>query len=71
MVLAMRLAAAARPEDALIETLDALARAREGGDPKALAACYALLAKLYAAGGRVDAAGELRALTASVSGAHP
>ncbi len=71
IALAMRLAAADHPEDALIETLDALARAREGGERKALAACYALLAKLYAAVGRVDAAGELRALAASVSGLHP
>jgi hypothetical protein len=71
IALAMKLATAACPEEALIETLEALARAREGGEPKALAACYALLAKLYAAVGKVDAAGELRALASGVAELHP
>jgi hypothetical protein len=71
IALAMKLAAAACPEEALIETLQALARAREGGEPKALAACYALLAKLYAAVGKVDAADDLRALASSVADLHP
>jgi hypothetical protein len=64
LALAVGLAAVARPEDALIATLDALARAREDGESKALAACYALLAKIYAGVGKVDAAGELGALAA-------
>jgi hypothetical protein len=62
LALAMALAAAARPQEALMEGLEALARAREDKDPKALAACYALLAKLYASVGKNDAAGELRDL---------
>lgn len=62
LALAVGFAAVARPEDALIATLDALARAREAVEPRALAACYALLAKLYAAVGKADAACELGAL---------
>ncbi len=72
LALAVGLASVARREDALIETLDALARAREGGEPKASAACYALLAKLYAAVGKIDAAGELGVLSAAnTTGARP
>jgi hypothetical protein len=71
IALALGLVEVGRPEDALIETLDALARAREGKDPKALAACYALLAKLYVGVGRVDAAGELRALASMAAAVHP
>jgi hypothetical protein len=60
LALAMMLSIAARPEDALLETLDALARAREADDPKAIGACMALLAKLYAGAGLSDAATALR-----------
>jgi hypothetical protein len=60
LALAMMLSIAARPEDALLETLDALARAREADDPKAIGACMALLAKLYAGAGLSDAASALR-----------
>jgi hypothetical protein len=60
LALAMTLAIAGRPEEALLEALDALARAREAQDPKALDACMALLAKLYAAAGRADEAAALR-----------
>jgi hypothetical protein len=60
LALAMMLSIAARPEDALLETLDALARAREADDPKAIGACMALLAKLYAGAGFSDAATALR-----------
>jgi len=69
--LAMALAMLSRPEDALMEALDALARAREDGDPKGLAACYALLAKLYAAVGKIDAAAELRGLAAGAADPSP
>ena len=69
--LALGLADVGRPEDALIETLDALARAREARDPKALAACYALLAKLYASVGKIDEARELRNLASSPAAVHP
>jgi hypothetical protein len=59
LALAMTLSIAQRPEDALLEGLDALARAREADDAKAVAACMALLAKLYVAAGRADEASAL------------
>ncbi|HEY1694953.1 MAG TPA: hypothetical protein VGG39_22450 [Polyangiaceae bacterium] len=62
LALAMGLAMAGRLEDALLEAVDALARAREAHDPKAVGACMALLAKLYAGVGR---AGEAQALRES------
>jgi hypothetical protein len=60
LALAMTLAIAGRPEEALLEALDALARAREGQDPKAVGACMALLAKLYASAGMPVEAASLR-----------
>jgi hypothetical protein len=60
LALAMTLAIAGRPEEALLEALDALARAREAQDRKALDACMALLAKLYAGAGRAEEAAALR-----------
>ena len=65
--LAMMLSSAGRPEEALLEALDALARAREGHDARALGACMALLAKLYAGVGLWDAASALRDAMASGS----
>ncbi|HTQ45143.1 MAG TPA: hypothetical protein VMI75_20425 [Polyangiaceae bacterium] len=59
LALAMTLAIAGRPEEALLEALDALARAREAKDAKAVGACMALLAKLYS---RVGRGGEATAL---------
>jgi hypothetical protein len=59
LALAMTLAIANRPEEALLEGLDALARAREAQDAKAIGACMALLAKLYAAAGHGDEASAL------------
>jgi hypothetical protein len=59
LALAMTLSLAQRPEDALLEALDALARAREADDAKAVAACTALLAKLYVATGRTEEASAL------------
>jgi hypothetical protein len=59
LALAMTLSLAQRPEDALLEALDALARAREADDAKAMAACTALLAKLYVAVGRAEEASAL------------
>jgi hypothetical protein len=56
LALAMTLSIAQRSDEALLEALDALARAREAGDAKAVAACMALLAKLYAGAGRGDEA---------------
>lgn len=54
LALAFALATAGQPDDALLEGLDALARAREAKDSRAQAACLAFLAKLFA---RVGAAG--------------
>jgi hypothetical protein len=71
VALAMALAAVGRPEETLIEALAALARAQEADDPKAQAACYALLAKLYAAVGKIDAASELRTLASAAASPHP
>lgn len=60
LALAMTLAIAGRPEEALLEALDALARAREARDAKAVGACMALLAKLYSGAGRPGEATALR-----------
>jgi hypothetical protein len=60
LALAMTLSIAGRVEEALLEALDALASARSSHDPKAISACVALLAKLYAAAGFPDAAHTLR-----------
>ena len=50
--LAMALTLAGRSDEGLLEALDALARARELADGKAVGACLALLAKLYGRAGR-------------------
>jgi hypothetical protein len=47
LALGVALAAAGRPEEALLEGLDALARAREKKDEKGSSACLAFLAKLF------------------------
>jgi hypothetical protein len=60
LALAMTLSIAGRVEDALLEALDALASAREAQDAKAMSACVALLAKLYAGAGYPDAARTLK-----------
>jgi hypothetical protein len=60
LALAMTLSIAGRPEEALLEALDALARARDVEDRRAIGACMALLAKLYAAAGLAGAATKLR-----------
>ena len=60
LALAMTLAIAGRLEDALLEAMDALARAREAQDPKAIGACTALLAKIYAGAGETGEAAALR-----------
>ncbi len=61
LALAFALALAGRPDDALLEGLDALARAREGGDRKAQGACLAFLAKLFARVGYEQGASKLTA----------
>jgi hypothetical protein len=59
LALGVALAAADRADDALLAGLEALARAREGTDPRATGACLAFLSKLY---GRVDRSSEAAAL---------
>jgi hypothetical protein len=60
LALAMALTLAGRAEEGLLEALDALARAREAKNDKAVGACMALLAKLYAGVGRDGEAAALR-----------
>jgi len=59
------LAFAGRHDEALLEGLDALARAREGGDQKAAQACLAFLAKLY---GRVNRSEDAAAFREALRG---
>lgn len=56
LTLAFALQTAGFPDEALLEGLDALARAREGHDRRAQAACLAFLAKLFARVGAADGA---------------
>ena len=63
LALAVGLALAGRAEEALLEGLDALARAREVEDVKAMQACVALLSKLYAGAGRTEDAAQLKSAT--------
>jgi hypothetical protein len=60
LALGVALAMAGRCDEALLEGMDALARAREGNDMKGTQACLAFLAKLYATTGRMQAADRLR-----------
>jgi hypothetical protein len=60
LALAIALAIAGRREEALLEALDALARARETHEAKAVGACMAVLAKLYSAAGFAGEATALR-----------
>jgi hypothetical protein len=60
LALGVALSVAGRPQEALLEGMDALARARHAGDEQGATACLAFLAKLYTAQGR-DEAGALHA----------
>jgi hypothetical protein len=60
--LAVALCLAGRRDDALLEALDALARARETGDAALGPVCLALVAKLYTQAGWPDAARRLAEL---------
>jgi hypothetical protein len=60
LALGVALAVAGRPQDALLEGLDALARARENKDDKGASACLAFLARLYTAMSRDEEAARLR-----------
>lgn len=54
LALGVGLAFAGRADEALLEALDALARAREGNDEQATQACLALLAKLFTSVDRAE-----------------
>ena len=55
LALGVALSVAGRPQEALLEGMDALARARHVGDERGAAACIAFLAKLFTSVGRVEA----------------
>jgi len=63
LALGVGLSFAGRYDDALLEGLDALARARESDDDEAVRACLAFLAKLFA---RVNRGGEAALFQSSV-----
>ena len=60
LALGFALAVANRADEALLEALDALSRARESADEKGAHACLAFLAKLYASVDRTEDAARLR-----------
>jgi hypothetical protein len=60
LALGVALSAAGRPQEALLEGLDALARAREHNDPRGERACLAFLTKVYRSVGRAEEAEALR-----------
>lgn len=60
LALGVALAVAGRPDEALLEALEALARARDQRDDKGGRACLAFLSKLFATVERADDAGRLR-----------
>lgn len=60
LALAFALSSSGRPDEALLEGLDALARAREAGDRRAQAACLAFLAQLFTRVGHEQGAARLQ-----------
>lgn len=60
LALGVALSVAGRHQEALLEGMDALARARQTGDERGAQACLAFLSKLFTSQGR-DEAGKLRA----------
>ena len=64
LALGVALSVAGRPQEALLEGMDALARARQTSDERGAAACLAFLAKLYTSVSREADAGRLRERTA-------
>ena len=65
------LASAGRSESALLEALEALARAREARDTYGEHACALFLARLSAAAGHADAASVWAMIAAKAEAAHP
>lgn len=60
-------AASSRFEESLLEGLTALARAREGGDPRGIHASLAFLARLYQGMARPEEASQLREAAAEIT----
>ncbi len=60
-------AASSRFEESLLEGLTALARAREGGDPRGIHASLAFLARLYQGMARTEEAKQLREAAADIT----
>lgn len=60
LAMGIALSVAGRPQEALLEGMDALARARQTGDQRAVNACVAFLAKLFSSVGRLEDAARLR-----------
>ena len=60
LAMGIALSVAGRPQEALLEGMDALARARQIGDHKGADACIAFLAKLFTSVGRAEDAARLR-----------
>lgn len=60
LAMGIALSVAGRPQEALLEGMDALARARQTGDEHAAKACVAFLAKLFTSVGRMNEAGKLK-----------
>jgi hypothetical protein len=61
LALGVALAAAGRPEEALLEGMEALGRARARADERAAHACLAFLAKLFLQQDKAEEAKVLRA----------
>jgi hypothetical protein len=61
LALGVALSVAGRPQDALLEAMDALARARQTSDERGAKACLAFLAKLYSSVSHETDAERLRA----------
>lgn len=59
LAMGIALSVAGRPQEALLEGMDALARARQTGDDRAAEACVAFLAKLFSSVGRTEEAQKL------------
>jgi hypothetical protein len=67
LALSLAIAAAGRPNDALLEVLEGLAQARRGGDARGQRACAKFLAQLAQRAGQLEAAESWQALSASLS----
>jgi hypothetical protein len=63
LAMGVALSVAGRPQEALLEAMDALARARQIGDERGAKACLAFLAKLYTSVEKIDDAEKLRAIS--------